>query len=383
LIISRSAIFDMVVAEISNTSLDSRRFVALDGLRGVAALMVVAFHSGRFFGVWVPRFGYLAVDLFFLLSGFVLALNYERRFRSGMTAADFLVARIVRLYPLYFLGLMLGTCAALFGLNNPDIPLLSLRDLTTNLAFNLIGLPSPLIVYSMPPVPTQQFLFVLNIPFWSLFFEFWVANILFASLRNLLGWKVLLSIVLLGAAGLLVSEKIFYSLSGGAMWDSFASGLARVAFSFFGGIALAKLHAQARPRFTLPFWVAIASLPVLLAVQLDGRFAHIYELACVIIAFPLLIYFSAQATDKQPWLGVALGDASYAAYTVHVPLWILASWTISKLSIQPSWELQVIFVLLVAGLAWGLNLVDMRIRMALSRLIRHRRALSGQPCKAL
>jgi hypothetical protein len=88
-----------VAREITDFPATKRRYVALDGLRGMAALIVMALHSGRFLGVWVPRFGYLAVDLFFLLSGFVLAYSYEHRFRLGMAASEFLIARVVRLYP--------------------------------------------------------------------------------------------------------------------------------------------------------------------------------------------------------------------------------------------------------------------------------------------
>ena len=75
------------------------RFLTLDGLRGLAALIVVAVHASEHFGSAGPRFGYLAVDLFFVLSGFVLSYAYDRRFADGMTNRQFMRLRIERLAP--------------------------------------------------------------------------------------------------------------------------------------------------------------------------------------------------------------------------------------------------------------------------------------------
>jgi hypothetical protein len=98
------------------------RFGTLDGLRGVAMMVVVLFHAGIIFGAWVPGFGYLAVDLFFALSGFVLSHAYDNRFVAGMRVAEFLYLRVVRLYPLYFLGLVLGLCVDRINRSTMDAP---------------------------------------------------------------------------------------------------------------------------------------------------------------------------------------------------------------------------------------------------------------------
>ena len=71
-------VFQIVKLSMVNSSAPVQtRFITLDALRGVAALMVVFYHAGRMFNAWPPRFGYLAVDLFFILSGFVLLLGYR------------------------------------------------------------------------------------------------------------------------------------------------------------------------------------------------------------------------------------------------------------------------------------------------------------------
>jgi len=101
------------------SSLD--RFEALDGLRGVAALSVVAAHVYFLFGYAFPSID-LAVDFFFALSGFVLAHAYGERLRGGMGAGRFMLLRLIRLYPLYILGTTIGLMCLAGGLACPMRP---------------------------------------------------------------------------------------------------------------------------------------------------------------------------------------------------------------------------------------------------------------------
>jgi hypothetical protein len=121
-----------------------RNYRTLHGIRGVAALCIVALHSPRLFGP-MPGFLGLAVDLFFALSGFVLAHAYEDRFRQGMTPLAFLRQRWVRLYPLYAVGLLLGIAHQAMGILY-DSPTVSWtwRELLTALPFAVFMLPAPL-----------------------------------------------------------------------------------------------------------------------------------------------------------------------------------------------------------------------------------------------
>jgi peptidoglycan/LPS O-acetylase OafA/YrhL len=116
-----------------------KRYLTLDGLRGVASLMVVLFHSDLI-GTWRPRFGYLSVDLFFLLSGFVLAKAYYPRFNLGMAPREFIFVRVVRLYPMYVLGLLFGLGAAFV---NPFVLQRTAKAVSISFVANLFGLPSP------------------------------------------------------------------------------------------------------------------------------------------------------------------------------------------------------------------------------------------------
>lgn len=85
------------------------RFRALDGLRGAAALLVVVYHIA-FYSIQWPnhlfdndfvRHGYLAVDLFFILSGLVISSNYSLRLNNLSEVKEFLLLRFFRLYPLH------------------------------------------------------------------------------------------------------------------------------------------------------------------------------------------------------------------------------------------------------------------------------------------
>jgi peptidoglycan/LPS O-acetylase OafA/YrhL len=143
--------------------------VALDGLRGLAALAVALFHAAIFFPaltVIAPANGYLAVDFFFVLSGFVLAHAYSERFAKGMTACAFMGRRLRRLYPLYLLSLALWLPLGIRGLMSRT---LDPRQTIIAAVAALLYLPAP-----------QSFLvYPLNPPTWSLFYEL-AANLFFA-----------------------------------------------------------------------------------------------------------------------------------------------------------------------------------------------------------
>ncbi|MGE0829924.1 MAG: acyltransferase family protein, partial [Hyphomonadaceae bacterium] len=156
--------------------MEKERFLALDGLRGIAAVAVLLRHFGSAAGpVRLPE-SYLAVDLFFLLSGFVLAHAYEQRLRAGMSFWDFLKARFIRLYPLYFLGTAIGAAGA-FWLASRNWGHAEFGEMLGSLSFNLAFLPSAF--HEHNPFP-------YNGPAWSLFYEM-LASVIFALAAPLMG----------------------------------------------------------------------------------------------------------------------------------------------------------------------------------------------------
>ena len=168
----------------------------------------------------------------------------------------------------------------------------------------------------------------LNTVLWSIFFEFWIANVAYGMLwRVLHGWR-LLAAVATCAVALVACEKIFYTLDVGYVLSTAPAGVARVGFSFFAGIALARLHARHPASIRAPAWTVMLFLAAALCAPLHGRAGHLYELACVLIAFPVTIYLGAEAVESRPMFGRLLGDASYAVYVIHRPLIYLSRWAI-------------------------------------------------------
>ena len=280
-----------------------RRYTTLDGLRGAAAVAVVLFHAGAISPLAMPG-GYLAVDLFFVLSGFVIARAYLDMLRAGQWR-DFLRRRVVRLYPMYLVGCVLGIAATMIvALSRGEPPSIGA------IVFALFLLPWPNPGYLFP---------VIN-PAWSLFFEALV-NLALAALRPLHGRALLASAVLGPGAVLLVLALRDGQLAQGAYWWNAGGGLARAAFSFSAGIALSTLKERER---VFGSWLAYA-LPIALFIllMLAPKDRTFIDIACVFGIFPAMIWLGARIEAPKAWPMSALGDASYPLYCIHSPVLIV------------------------------------------------------------
>src|SRR5262249_10538174 len=173
-------------------------------------------HFGALWHTWQPPLAFLAVDLFFVLSGFVLSLNYDRRLAEGMTGVAFMRLRMIRLLPL----LVVGTLAAVVASSVMQSGQLRSGEAAVSSVLAILAIPTP-------PVTQSLVLFPLNPPFWSLFFELWIANLMFALLWNRLRGATLWSVIAIGAVGLLVAERYFHSMDTGWAWRNVAGGFAR------------------------------------------------------------------------------------------------------------------------------------------------------------
>ena len=298
------------------------RYVALDGLRGLAAIAVALYHYDR---ALMPH-GYLAVDFFFVLSGFVLLEAYRDRFAAGLGVGRFMAMRFLRLYPLYLLGsvIMIARIGQIFLRHSLEA--LSLGDFLRAVPLNLLLLPSPF----------GNQLFPVNVPAWSLFLEL-LANLVMAvlilrrSTARLALWVGAAGLALVWAAlrlsaraasGLADAEFVLDPFSAGWSWQGLEVGLLRTAFSFALGMLIADLL-RGQPRraswLVLPVWLAI--LLVLgwpIAPQVTVGFA-----ACVVLVVsPLLVAGASRIEPPLAWRGPALwiGDISFALYAVHAPL---------------------------------------------------------------
>lgn len=306
----------------------------MDGLRGVAAIVVVSHHAPRLFP-WAPPGAYLAVDLFFALSGFVIAHAYAARLAAGEGVGAFMWARIKRLYPLYLLGAVLGLLVLLPKAIGGDLGRIAGAPL------NLLMLPH------FGTLAEGGGMYPLNPPAWSLFYEL-VANAAFALV---VAWPArwIGGIVLAGLAGLVLTCGD--GLNGGAIWSDAPEALARVFFSFFLGVLIYRLR----------IWQAAPSVPTLavavafLAVTAWGYGAQgPLDLLIVAGIFPVLIVIGAKASPSRRVATACtfLGDASYALYVLHVPMVRVANTAMIGLGLNPSWWVALPFLALAVGLSW-------------------------------
>lgn len=289
----------------------TQRFEALDGLRGLCALAVLEFHLALAGGGGLFRHGYLAVDIFFLISGVVLAAAYDAKFAAGLTATDFLRARVRRLAPVLWVGL--GACAAGFGaarLYNHDPMNLAqgaflLRVILQN-AF-LIPLLSAHAADAFP----------LDGASWSLFAEL-IVNAAFALAWRHLGNRSLLAIVIAGYGVTALLALATGSGDFGARQANVLLSVPRAVPSFAMGVLLLR-HWRAGGLAWLP---ALPPLPVMALfllplVALPAHFPVIGDILLMVVGWPLLVALLLRRGAAMPrWLR-GLGALSYPLYASH------------------------------------------------------------------
>ncbi|WP_095012480.1 acyltransferase family protein [Tsuneonella mangrovi] len=303
-----------------------------DATRGIAALLVVAYHLGNF-GYQIAPSGFLAVDVFFLLSGFVIAQAYEKRLSAGLSGGRFLLMRAIRLYPLIFAGLFLGLFKAICisALHkNGDY---SLYSIVESAPFNFLLLPSPPSVGVLVPLNVST-LFPLNVVTWSLFFEI-IANIVFAfwayraSKLDLILTITLFAIVTTSVALSHSTMKIGWD------WATFTGGLGRVGFSFTLGCLMRRLMDKRARRSS--YWAALPMLAliIMLTFKPHDEWATIVWIFEAIIVSPAIIAacYYVEVPTKFRNLASFLGDISYPIYAIHFPLLTFIMFPLEKVGI--------------------------------------------------
>ncbi|HEY0028939.1 MAG TPA: acyltransferase [Allosphingosinicella sp.] len=303
---------------------EKRLFHTLDGLRGIAALAVVARHlPDSTLGALVPS-SHLAVDLFFALSGFVLAHAYQARLAGPLGVPAFLRIRLIRLYPLYLLGTLIGTvpivASQLFGLGTDTV-----GALYASLLLGLLFLPAP-----GPLSSNGTNLYPFDFPAWSLWWEMLV-NVLYALVAPRLTDRLLIAILGCGATLLAFSAWRFGGLATGADMATWAGGGQRVVYGFFVGVAVYRLWRSGRfSAFTIPSWLAAAIVLGVFAFRPGA--AALYDVLVALVVFPLLILAATREPgDRLKPACLRLGVASYALYVLHVPVLRLTDWVMGRL----------------------------------------------------
>jgi len=357
-------------------------FPLLDGIRGLAAITIMYRHMGLF-GVPVTSESYLAVDLFFLLSGAVIANAYEDRLRGGMEAGDFLIRRVIRLYPMIFIGIALGAVMCLVGAGPPG----QREHLLSIVALSLVLLPDN------PLVPLVG---NLNGPAWSLFYELLVNAAYAMGVRRLSG-RALAVICLISSVILCAAAAYKGHLDTGYTAKSFVFGVGRVGFSFFAGVALYRLHLAGRLnvprrlRGRLGAAIAVALLALAMLVSPGTPLRPVFSLAAVFLVFPsvVILGLSSDMGQRAKSACRVLGEVSYPLYLIHFPLiQIVGGLLIQRHLPGLLLPAAVAFGPAAVALAWSLDRwVDAPVRKLLarryttlrSRLAPPRAAFSGSP----
>ncbi len=342
-------------------------FQVLDGLRGVAAISVLIFHFMEFS---VPDYsknfiahGYLAVDFFFCLSGFVIAYAYDKKIQH-LSFWAFFRLRLIRLHPMVVIGALIGVLCFVAD------PFGNLYDQIGAAKTVLLFLSASLLI-PYPAVPQRFYnLFHLNPPTWSLMWEY-LANIAYALVLYRLSTKKL-TLLLIGAGlALCATARLYSHLAVGWGISNAAGGVARIGSSFLLGMLVCRLGWRIHNKLGfVP--IGFLLLATFFIPYLNG-INQFMEPALVLVYFPFLIALGAATTTSPFWsrLCKKLGDISYPLYVIHYPfLWIFLSYVEAE---KPGLDqLRIVIPLAATGISvlayLIMTYVDAPIRRYLMRL---------------
>ncbi|MEF2792460.1 MAG: acyltransferase [Alistipes dispar] len=308
----------------------------LDGLRGVAALTVVCFHLFEAYATshldQRINHGYLAVDFFFILSGFVVGYAYDDRW-TKMTVREFLTRRLVRLQPMAVIGALIG--AVMFYTQGCPVWDVSAVPVAMLLVATLMN------AFMIPATPGAEIrgvgeMYPLNGPAWSLFFEY-IGNVLYALFIRRLSTRALAVLVAAAGCGLAVFSVwgplgdicVGFSLTG----ENIVGGSLRLLFAFPAGLLLSRVFRPVRVRRA--FWIGTLAVVALASVPRIGGSEHlwmngVYDALCAVVLFPLIVWIGAsgKTTDRvTSRICKFLGDISYPLYMVHYPfIYLYYAW---------------------------------------------------------
>lgn len=359
------------------------RYEILDGLRGVAAMIVVAFHLFETYSAGpaeqILNHGYLAVDFFFVLSGYVIGYAYDDRF-SKMGTWGFFKRRLIRLQPMVIAGTLIGAALFYFG-DAPGFGLVATTPVWKMLLVMALGcLMLPLL--PMWDIRGWQEVNPLNGAIWSLMWEY-IGNILYALFirrfsKLWLGIFVALSSLLtidlamnIDGTGLL-KERLWaqFTVIGGfgLSPDQLYIGCARLLYPFFAGLLLSRLGWKINVRGGFWWCSLIVAAILVMPCAGKGEFGWVNGLYCtiaILALFPLVVIMGAgsETTDAKTtawckWLGAI----SYPLYITHYPwIYIQMKWAADHRDLPLGTHIAVavsIFLISIA-IAWAcLKLYD-------------------------
>jgi len=373
----------------SSTFTDSKRhYLILDALRGVAAITVVIFHIFETFTngdhtKQIINHGYLAVDFFFLLSGFVIGYAYDNRW-GKMSLTDFFKRRLIRLHPMIIAGMVVGAITFYFQKSAVVFPPIATTPVWKMLLVMIIG-------FTLIPVPPSMDvrswteMHPLDGPAWSLFFEY-VANILYAFIIRKLPNAVLFILALIAGAALIhMAITNGGDVIGGWSLEptQLRIGFTRMLYPFLAGLLSRTVRlTHIKNAFS---WCSLLLLIALAFPRIGGKehlwMNGLYDSLCIIFVFPAIVYLGASGDIKKKFplkLSGFLGDISYPLYITHYPfIYMFTAWIANNkdLLTNPSPHKYIVIIsvallVLVTSItvAWAcLKLYDIPVRKWLTK----------------
>lgn len=366
-------------------------YALLDGLRGVAAMLVVWYHvfEGFQFAGNKPvidfiNHGYLAVDFFFMLSGFVIGYAYDDRWGKSFTMGGFFRRRLIRLHPMVMLGALIGAISFLLtGMERWD-------GTHSTLLLTLIALVCSWLM--IPALPGMQRdvrgngeMFPLNGPCWSLFFEY-IGNILYALIIHRLSTRILAWLTALLCCALawfaVTNQSGYGSIGVGWTLDTtnLLGGTLRMLCPFTIGMLMSRVFKPIK-KVRGAFWICTIILLVLFHVPfIDGgtpmSLNGIFETACIICIFPIIVWIGASGTttdNTSRRICRFFGDISFPLYIVHYQLmYAFYMWLIKTelYTFSETWPIAISTMACSVCIAWlSLRFYDEPIRKWLNKHI--------------
>ncbi len=355
----------------------------LDGLRGVAAVIVVMFHILEAHATshldQMINHGYLAVDFFFVLSGFVIGYAYDDRWNK-MSLGTFFKRRLVRLHPMVIMGMIVGAICFYFQ-DSAMWPGIHEVPVWTLLLVMLIG-------FTLLPVPTSMDIrgwdemHPLDGPGWTLFFEY-IANILYALFVRKFSKTMLAILVFI--AGCATIHLAVTSPQGDMVggWSVTAEqlriGFTRLMYPFFAGLLLSRIVKPGKVKNAF-LWCSLLVILVLSIPRIGGSehlwMNGLYESHIIIFIFPLIVYLGASGgTQDGKYMSKVcrfFGDISYPIYITHYPLvYIYTGWiSDTHFPIGETWPVALLVFVSSVVLAYAcLKLYDEPVRKWLKNKI--------------
>ena len=354
----------------------------LDGLRGVASVMVVAFHLFEAHSKnhldQIINHGYLAVDFFFVLSGFVVGYAYDDRW-GKMSAGDFFKRRLIRLQPMIVMGMIIGALCFYFqdsvlwpGIH--EVPVWKML-IVMLIGFTLVPIPPAMDIRGWNEMHP------LNGPGWSLFFEY-IANILYGVIIRKFSKMALVILVFVAGCALiqLAVTSPIGDIIGGWSLDTvqLRIGFTRLMYPFFAGLLLFRIGKLTHIKHAF-LWCSLLIVMALSIPRIGGSehlwMNGLYDSLTIIFIFPLIVFMGASGEIKGKYssrICKFFGDISYPMYITHYPLiYIYTGWVYNhKVPLREAFPAALLVLISSIVLAYAcLKLYDEPIRSWLNKKI--------------